>query len=336
MGIAKTKENIVQLLENIVKRSELIDKQKGNRILLEIDLAMEDIRDLYTEMEVLRKLASSGDAIDVESDTRRFATKTSPQENHSQAHTEVPGRDIEQQKHTVSEETEKEPPAAENDLRQSSPPKGEPPTPADISPEEKESKSGGQVTPGHKSSGTAQQTTVKEHDLPKQPPVSKPQAKQEPDTEEKQASEKTVAREPEKPVSKAEKEPSASNSIGGSMGNKQKVVGEAFEKSQNIVHERLAQMKDDQSIATRMQFKPVNNIKEAIGINEKFLFINELFNGDIKAYNQAVDQLNNFPSIHEAFEYLNKLTYEHQWDGERCAETIEKFANLVQRRYMVA
>ncbi|MFW5707904.1 MAG: hypothetical protein ACOC12_08290, partial [Bacteroidota bacterium] len=80
--------------------------------------------------------------------------------------------------------------------------------------------------------------------------------------------------------------------------------------------------------------KPVANIKEAIGINEKFLFINELFSGDLKAYNDAVQQLNNCSSIQEAFELLNRYTEDFQWDGQRSAETIEKFANIVQRRYM--
>lgn len=112
------------------------------------------------------------------------------------------------------------------------------------------------------------------------------------------------------------------------------LVGEKFSHEKSSVHERLAQIRDDKSIGMRLQFKPVNNIRDAIGLNEKFLFINELFSGDINAYNDAVNNLNAQASVHEAFELLNNLTEDFKWDGHRSADTIEKFANLVQRRYM--
>jgi hypothetical protein len=115
-----------------------------------------------------------------------------------------------------------------------------------------------------------------------------------------------------------------------------KILGDKYSGNGNSVHERLAKMKEDKSIGARMQFKPIENLKAAIGVNEKFLFVNELFNGDLQAYNEAVHKLNAYPSIHEAFEFLNHLTTQYNWDGQRSADTIEKFANLVQRRFMAS
>lgn len=102
----------------------------------------------------------------------------------------------------------------------------------------------------------------------------------------------------------------------------------------NSVHQRIASQKEDKSIGARLQQHPIGHIKEAIGLNEKFLFINELFNGDIQAYNEAIANLNDMGDLTKAFDYLNKLTKDHGWDAGRSAETIEKLAGFVQRRYM--
>lgn len=83
-----------------------------------------------------------------------------------------------------------------------------------------------------------------------------------------------------------------------------------------------------------MQQQPINSIKDAIGINEKFLFINELFKGDIEMYRQAMDDLNEKENMQAAFDSLNELADKYSWDANRSTATIEKLANIVQRRYM--
>lgn len=100
------------------------------------------------------------------------------------------------------------------------------------------------------------------------------------------------------------------------------------------LHQRIAGNKEDKSIGTRMQQHPISNLKEAIGVNEKFLFINELFGGNIEDYRDAIARLNEMETMKAAFDYLNQLGREYAWDGTRSVVTIEKLANLVQRRHM--
>jgi len=264
MSLLETKENIVNLLENIIKRTELIERQSGSRNLLEIDLALEDVRDLYKELNHLRRLS--------ENDQLKTVSGLKKTENN------IPASSEKQHVESVKEEKE-----------------------------EKVQK-------------------------PAEPVAQKAQPLQEEKIEEKPK--ETAKVQPETPA-KPKVESQTVQKTDTETEQKQKtVVGEKYTNGKSLIHERLAQIKEDKSIGTRMQYKPVKNIKEAIGVNEKFLFINELFNGDLKSYNESVEKLNEFPSIHEAFEFLNKLTYEFQWDGQRSAVTIEKFANLVQRRYM--
>jgi hypothetical protein len=117
-------------------------------------------------------------------------------------------------------------------------------------------------------------------------------------------------------------------------GKANQVVADLFSEDDNSLHSRMSGMKEDRSIGTRMQRKPIANLKEAIGVNEKFLFINELFQGNIQAYNDAIVRLNGMGSSAEAFEYLNELTRIQKWDSGRSSATIEMLANYVQRRFL--
>lgn len=362
MRIAEIKENIVHLLENIIKRAEIIERQNGTRNLLEIDLAMEDVRFLYREMERLRKLteAETLHASMPGETMSRPSEKQEPPKTPVQATSKntTPKPDTQPQRvdHTSAplpqpesastdeqapvQETLPQPPARETAPSEKTQPVKQESAPVDDSKptEDKE-------TP--KETITTPQPAQKEQEEKVSADTTKPATESEtPKTPEPTTAENTEKKEPkmEQPVAtsspkineitKKAAEKATPKAVADLFSQEKIIVGEKFSSDKSSVHERLAQIKEDVSIGTRMQHKPIANIKDAIGLNEKFLFINELFNGDLNAYNESVAELNTFPSIHEAFEYLNLLTTQFQWDGQRSAETIEKFANLVQRRYM--
>lgn len=74
----------------------------------------------------------------------------------------------------------------------------------------------------------------------------------------------------------------------------------------------------------------VEDIRELVGINEKFQFINELFEGILNEYNAAMNQLNNYPSYNEAEAYLNSVKAIYKWDDEN--PVVEKFFSIVRRK----
>ena len=116
----------------------------------------------------------------------------------------------------------------------------------------------------------------------------------------------------------------------------QLTIGDQYLKEEDdSLHKRIAGQKEDKSIGARMQQHPIGDLKDVIGVNEKFLFINELFGGDIQDYRKAIAELNGMDGIRTAFDYLNQLAVEYSWDAARSASTIEKLANYVQRRHMI-
>lgn len=77
---------------------------------------------------------------------------------------------------------------------------------------------------------------------------------------------------------------------------------------------------------------PVTDIKQAITLNDKLLFIKDLFNGYSLAYSEAVEILNRFKAYEEATTFLNKnYAVKNNWESK--PETVEKFYSVLRRRY---
>jgi hypothetical protein len=89
--------------------------------------------------------------------------------------------------------------------------------------------------------------------------------------------------------------------------------------------------KNDPSIAERMEQSPISDLRAAIGINEKFLFINELFKGNLNLYNKTIDELNALETINGAFTYLVETKVQHQWDENTAA--FAKLKALIERKF---
>jgi len=89
---------------------------------------------------------------------------------------------------------------------------------------------------------------------------------------------------------------------------------------------------DDKTVAARIKKNPINDLKMAIGVNDKFLFIKELFKGDMDAYNAAIRKLNSFQILDEARLFLGELSQNHEWKED--SEYYTRLKNLVERKYL--
>lgn len=103
-----------------------------------------------------------------------------------------------------------------------------------------------------------------------------------------------------------------------------------FSVSQETISDKFV-VKDEKSLADKLQQSPIKDLRSAIGINEKFLFINELFNGDMGRYNKILDELNSMQSKTGLATYLMELKIEKQWNEEM--EAYVKFKELVDRKF---
>ena len=86
-----------------------------------------------------------------------------------------------------------------------------------------------------------------------------------------------------------------------------------------------------ESIGDRFFSQTKNDLRVAIGINYKFMFINDLFSGDIKEYENFINQLNEMTSFTASMDIINQKRLVYKW-----AATSPAYANLVdiiQKRF---
>jgi len=108
-----------------------------------------------------------------------------------------------------------------------------------------------------------------------------------------------------------------------------KTLGEQFATEKQSLNELFIQQKSD--LTQKFQNTKVNDLTKAIGINDKFLFIKELFNNKGEEFNNAIATLNTFSTIDEAFDHLDYLKSSYFWDDS--GEAYLKLCDLLRRKF---
>jgi hypothetical protein len=103
-------------------------------------------------------------------------------------------------------------------------------------------------------------------------------------------------------------------------------------EEQPTLHDKISKTQTDSSLGKKYQKKAVEDLKKSIGINEKFSFINELFEGDLGNYNKAIDTLNQSGNLEEASNYISsQLIPKYSWSDNN--KSFLSLKELVERRF---
>ena len=108
-------------------------------------------------------------------------------------------------------------------------------------------------------------------------------------------------------------------------------VAHTFEEKESLA-DRIAHSQHSNSVSQHLNRVPVKDIKASIGLNEKFQFINHLFNGDSHRYNAAVDLLNNCGSAFHAQAFMKDVSTELNWEKHPAQASL--FMDIVERRHI--
>ena len=99
------------------------------------------------------------------------------------------------------------------------------------------------------------------------------------------------------------------------------------------LNQKLADASESKSIAEKLKSQPIPDLIAAIGINQKFLFMNDLFDGERDEFHNSLGELNKFDSFLDADNYIrNNLMSKYSWDME--SPSAIRFMELIERRYL--
>ena len=101
------------------------------------------------------------------------------------------------------------------------------------------------------------------------------------------------------------------------------------EKSASL-NEKLKQEKTE--LSQVLQDSSIKDLKKAIGLNDRFLYINELFRGDEVMYERSIKTINGFTIYPEA-EYWIKRELKLKLGWNDSNPVVKQFDHLVRRRF---
>ncbi|MBP7497100.1 MAG: hypothetical protein KA792_05490, partial [Bacteroidales bacterium] len=138
----------------------------------------------------------------------------------------------------------------------------------------------------------------------------------------------TVLKTNEKEIENQSKvKPSADNDLFSKT--EQITLSDKLDDKKPSLNEMISQQKTDKSIADKIH--RASDIKDLIGINEKYLFINNLFNGDMQVYNSFIDSLNKASDNSLALNIINSAKDLHKWKED--SEAYLKLVDIVSTKF---
>ena len=109
-----------------------------------------------------------------------------------------------------------------------------------------------------------------------------------------------------------------------------KEINEMASHQTESLNDRLRQEKTE--VVELLKHEPIKDLRKGIGINDRFVFINDLFRGDEAMYERSIKTINGFYIYPEAEYWINReLVVKLGWDKE--SEVVKHFYQLVKRRF---
>jgi len=109
-----------------------------------------------------------------------------------------------------------------------------------------------------------------------------------------------------------------------------KELNEAMASSASSLNDKLKE--EVKEVAHVLNDSPVRDLRRAIGINDRFVFISELFRNDEVMYERSIKTINSFRILPEAQYWIEReLKVKLGWDESK--ESTRHFYQLVKRRF---
>ena len=103
------------------------------------------------------------------------------------------------------------------------------------------------------------------------------------------------------------------------------VLGEVLGGDVHTLADTIAAPKDMASEIVRKE--RITDLKQAIGINDKFLLLRDLFGGDTERYERTIDRLNEFDDLDDCIIYISE-----NYDWNPSSDGVRFLIELLERK----
>lgn len=107
-------------------------------------------------------------------------------------------------------------------------------------------------------------------------------------------------------------------------------TGNSGDPQPESLNEKLKQARVE--LADTLKETPIRDLRKAIGINDRFLFIDELFRGDEAMYERSIKTINSF-NIYPEAEYWIVRELKTKLGWSQGSKVVDHFDQLIRRRF---
>ena len=98
------------------------------------------------------------------------------------------------------------------------------------------------------------------------------------------------------------------------------------------LNDQIAKKEEKTILADLHKKKKIDNIKSNLSINQKFMFVNQLFGGNSDDFNKVIDFLDNCSSQAEAMDFINK-NYLKKNNWKKDSIEVKEFIEVIAKKY---
>ncbi|MET3881012.1 hypothetical protein [Chitinophaga sp. OAE865] len=124
--------------------------------------------------------------------------------------------------------------------------------------------------------------------------------------------------------------PPAKDTASPGNGELRKDLNELVGSTGTSLNDRLRQQQVE--VAQKLGEMPINDLRQAIGINDKYQFIQELFRGDRDLYERSIKTINEFGNLREADYWIQReIKIIQGWEDDN--QLVQHFYSLLRKRF---
>ncbi|MFA7402058.1 MAG: hypothetical protein WCZ21_05965, partial [Bacteroidales bacterium] len=112
--------------------------------------------------------------------------------------------------------------------------------------------------------------------------------------------------------------------------NQAELIGEKYVSEKKDLNTQFTTSTDN-NIASKFQKNQGNDLMKNIDINDKFLFIRELFNGNGSSFTDVINQLNQYAKLTDAIDFMEKTKSTYRWKDN--SEAYLRLYELLLKKY---
>ena len=98
--------------------------------------------------------------------------------------------------------------------------------------------------------------------------------------------------------------------------------------------EGLFEQRRATELSEKLSESPINDLTKAMSINDRLLYMNELFGKNMGSLDETLRQLNHYGNLNDAKPLLFEIAEKNNWIDPEKEEIVRSFIKLVRRRYV--